>query len=372
MDDQLWGFSPSDKSRMSWFRVDSLIGKVYGLASAFDGALSVLEGASLSRSPASRLVLLDVETQDFTRIHIVNPQAVSVDVTVSLVSADGRVLTSTVRRLAPGASLTETAAALIGVGFQPSDYLRLTATGDILATECMGVEGRQIRALEAQSADGGAQALYAAQYAVGGPMWITSISVVNLDSARAQITARLIDDGGNQIGTISRSIEAKGKLLLNDQNLFVQTGSELTQGYVEISSDGARLIGSIAFGDRQGNVSAALPLQTAANKEFVYGTVASNSTWYTGVALVNPNDSAINASLVLYDKTGKVTASWNKPIDPHQRKIQVLNQFFPEITGADISSGYIRISADKPLTGFALFGTNFGTVLSAIPPQVIR
>lgn len=374
MDDQLWGLPPGEKAKMSWFRVESVIEKVYGLASAFDGALQALEGASLSRSPAGTLILLDVETQDFTRIHVVNPRTTSVDLTISLVSAEGKVRAAVTRKLGPNASLAETVEALFGgVGVQASDYLLLASNGEILATECMGIEGRQIRAIEAQSADGGAQALYAAQYAVGGPVWISSISVVNLDSAPAQIRARLIDNDGNQIGrTVQMEVKGNGKVLLSDQNLFVDAGSELVQGYVEVSSDGARLIGSVAFGDKQGNVSAALPLQPAAHKEFVYGTVASNSTWYTGIALVNPNDSPINAILQLYDKTGKVSASKTEVIEPRRRKIKVLDQFFPEITGADISSGYIRISADNPLTGFALFGTTFGSVLSAIPPQVIR
>lgn len=374
MDDQLWAFPPGEKAKMGWFRVDSLIQRVLGFTLAFDGMLQVLDGATFSRSPAGTVVLPDVVTEGFTRIHVLNPGTADVNLTIGLVAADGTPRPTAARKLGPNASLAETVQELFGgVSASTSDYLRVTANGDIVAMECLGVADQWIRALGAQDAGGGAQVLYASQYAVGGPYWTTSISIVNLDSSPAQLRARLINDDGNQIGqTLLMPIKANGKVLLSEQNLFLEAGDTLTQGYVEITSDGARLAGSVTFGDKQGRISASLPLQPAAHKEFVYGHAASNATWYTGIALVNPNDSDITATLQLYDKSGQLSASKTEVMGAKRRKIQLLNGFFPEATGADITSGYIRVSAGSPLVGFALFGTRNDTVLAAIPPQAIR
>jgi hypothetical protein len=48
-----------------------------------------------------------------------------------------------------------------------------------------------------------------------------------------------------------------------------------------------------------------------------------------------------------------------------------LTELFPSLAGANRSSGYIRITVDKPVAGFALFGTHDLSVLSAVPPQVV-
>jgi len=51
--------------------------------------------------------------------------------------------------------------------------------------------------------------------------------------------------------------------------------------------------------------------------------------------------------------------------------IMALSQYFPDLEGQDIASGYIRVTADKGVASFALFGTRTLSVLSAIPPQVV-
>jgi hypothetical protein len=49
----------------------------------------------------------------------------------------------------------------------------------------------------------------------------------------------------------------------------------------------------------------------------------------------------------------------------------VLTQYFPNLIGQDISSGYIKFMVDGGVASFAVLGTNNLSVLSAIPPQVV-
>ncbi|MBM3789146.1 MAG: hypothetical protein FJW35_02225 [Acidobacteria bacterium] len=61
-----------------------------------------------------------------------------------------------------------------------------------------------------------------------------------------------------------------------------------------------------------------------------------------------------------------------KTIPAGHRKSQLLTQYFPHPAGQDRASGYIRVSSDRPVAAFALFGSHDGSVLSAIPPQAVR
>ncbi len=374
MDDQVWTFPAGEKSKMSWFAVTSSISKVFGFILAFDDALQVLDGTTLFRSFTGTAILPDIATSDFTRVYILNPNDEQLGLTIDLISAEGNRRATASRRLERYASLYETLPELFTTAAAAeTDYIRITGDRNFLAMESMGVTSRWIRALGAQDAGGGAKVLYASQYATGGPDWRTSITVVNLDSTAAQIKAKLTDDDGNQIGqTVQIPIKAYGKVVLSGQTLFRDAGDILTQGYVEVTGDGARLVGSVTFGDRQGTYSAALPLQAATYRELVFGHAASNSLWYTGIAVANPNGSDITATFQLFDKTGQLVDSKTEVIKARQRRVKLLTSLFPKIENADVTSGYIRVSSDNVLVGCALFGTSGGTVLSAIPPHTIR
>ena len=56
-------------------------------------------------------------------------------------------------------------------------------------------------------------------------------------------------------------------------------------------------------------------------------------------------------------------------IPGRSRRARLLTEYFPELVEAQITSGYVKITVDRPAAGFALFGTNDLSVLSAIPGQ---
>jgi hypothetical protein len=131
--------------------------------------------------------------------------------------------------------------------------------------------------------------------------------------------------------------------------------------------------GSVTFGDSNGVLfSSSLPLQAANSAEFVLAHVASSSAWYTGVALLNPNDADVTAHLQLRDRTGSVLAERNETIAGRRRISRLLTEQFPELSGRDIVSGYLRISADQPVIVLGVFGTTDLSALSAIAPLPAR
>lgn len=83
-----------------------------------------------------------------------------------------------------------------------------------------------------------------------------------------------------------------------------------------------------------------------------------------GLAASTGTDSAYSRSGTQQVKAGR-------------RVAQLLTQYFPDLVGADLGSGYIKVTLDRGVAGFALFGTNNLTdvsqplALSAVPPQAL-
>ena len=100
----------------------------------------------------------------------------------------------------------------------------------------------------------------------------------------------------------------------------------------------------------------------------IFGQVASNETFFTGLALLNPNDMAVMAMIEVFDRNGDLVISKVETIAAGRRLSQVLTQYFPALDGVDISSGYIKVTIDKGVASFALFGARDLSVLSAVPP----
>jgi hypothetical protein len=71
----------------------------------------------------------------------------------------------------------------------------------------------------------------------------------------------------------------------------------------------------------------------------------------------------------VHNADGTEAMSKTETIPAKRRVSGLLTQFFPALGGQGRESGYIRLSVDKPVAAFALFGTRNGTALSAIPAQ---
>jgi len=148
------------------------------------------------------------------------------------------------------------------------------------------------------------------------------------------------------------------------------------QGYVEITSSGPRLTGSVVFGDQaRSTFSSALPLAANLRKDMIFAQVASaegsSPSWFTGLALLNAGSTDASAMLQVFDENGALVTSGHFVVAARRRLSQLLTQYFPDLVGRNILKGYIRVTTDQPLASFGLFGTTSLSVLSAVPPQVV-
>jgi hypothetical protein len=373
VDVQVFGNALANQNPVGWFKVESTVPKTVGFFLMFDRTLTTQDGADVSSNTLTSAVFPEVAPTGFTQIHVANPGAAEASVTFDLVNANGEVRSTVARTLASNGAVAERLSDLFNLTPAGSDYLRAAANSGVVAFEFLAIAGEDAAAANAQDANAGAATLYSPQYVVGDP-WRSTLSIINLDpSNAATVQLRFIRDDGTQIG-VQRSVDipARGKAYITDQNFFsVPPG--LVQGYVEIRSNGPRLAGTILFSGRLSSrtSNAALPLTAALNNAVVFSQLASDLTYFTGIAILNPNEPRANVTVEAFDAEGAAIVSRQITVNGRQRISQVLTEIFPQLADQNRSNGYVRLTSDQPIASFALFGTRSLTVLSAVPPQVV-
>jgi len=320
-------------------------------------------------------VLPELGDQDYTSIVLANPSSADASVTVDLVGSDGtprsRIQFTIPRSAAYSADLRS--AVFAGITVDPSDYVRVSSGEGLLPYELFGSNSKDFAVVAGQDLNKGSAVLYSPQYAVGGA-YRSTLSLVNLDPMPGTVTLALMGDDGLQIGNTQKlSIAGGGKIFVSDQAFFQGVSSnpsQLTQGYVKVTSDGVRLSGNVVFSaTAPGAFLTALPLVSSLRQSVVLAHIASNDTYFTGLSILNPNKTDTSVEIDLYDSSGQLERTVTQSIGGGQRTAELLTEYFPALVGQDRHSGYIKISADQEIACFGVFGTNSLSVLSAIPCQ---
>ena len=367
IDAEIWGPGFTAAARQGWFKVESATGRVAGFFLAFDPGLNTMDGAEAGAATQSSFVFPEIEEQGFTRIHVANPGAAPVAITFDLVDSSGAGRSRATREIPARGAISSVVGELFpDFHARSTDFIRASAPAGVVPFQYLGIDGRQARGLNGQDATGGATTLYAPQFAVNSS-YNSRLSVINLDSVAATVTLRLRADDGSPLGpSVELPLAARGKIQVSD----VPMGPGSEQGYVEITSSGPRLTGSVSFTDaRQNAFATSLPLVSALARRLLFGQVASDGTYFTGLALLNPGGADANVRVDVSNPQGAVIASSTFKVKGRGRISKVLTEYFPELSSQELSAGYIRVESDQPLAGFALFGTHRLSVISAIPAQ---
>ncbi len=378
IDVQLFGNAIKSAGPLGWIELDSSTTKLVGFFMVFDNQLTFLDGADISSSLVSSFVLPEIAGQDFTEVLLSNPNTATASVRLDLMKADGSLQASSRQEIKAGGTLSSDLFNDVfpGIAPDPNAYLRVSSSKGLLAYETIGRNASDVAILSGQGITGGASILYSPQYAVGGP-WQSTLSLVNLDGTAGSVALKLLGDNGLQIGpTRFVNIAGGGKVYISDQAFFDESvasnSGQTVQGYVEVTGIGIHLAGSVSFGDaKQGIFTSALPLVSTLSKSVIFSHVASDNTYFTGLAILNPNTDHAMATIDLYDSEGNLKASVTLTIAAGQRRSNLLTEYFPSLVGQSRTSGYFRVTASQGVACFALFGTQNLSVLSAIPAQPV-
>lgn len=119
------------------------------------------------------------------------------------------------------------------------------------------------------------------------------------------------------------------------------------------------------FGRADGaRMSAALALTRTRSQTLVFPHIAADrSTFWTGLALVNPQNQPATAALTLTAADGGTLAQTNRSFAPGEKWVGLLQELFPQ---APLQTAMLWVAADHPLFGYELFGTTNGESLAGL------
>jgi len=350
--------------------------RLAGFFLTFNSSLSFMDGAEISTKLLKSFVLPEVGNQDYTTLLIANPNPAGASLTVDLVKTDGTVRSSVQMSIPAYGTYSAdlVTATFAGVSGDPSDYVRITSTPGLLPYEFFGNISKDAAVLAGQDLTAGSKTLYSPQYVVGAG-WTSILSIINLDSVAGTVTLALIGDDGSQIGaTKTVPVAANGKIYVPGADFFLGSApSGVIQGYVRVSSNDVRLSGSVTFSDAiNGAFATALPLVSTVQPAQILPHVASNSTYFTGLAILNPNSTDATVTIEVYTAAGQRDSSTTQVLQAGHGVSRLLTEYFPALVGQDRTSGYIKVAADKGVACYGLFGTSSLSAVSAIPTQSIQ
>ncbi|HYK87332.1 MAG TPA: hypothetical protein VE398_01085, partial [Acidobacteriota bacterium] len=218
---------------------------------------------------------------------------------------------------------------------------------------------------------------YVVPHFVTGGGYSSELSLLNMDpQATAQLTLTAFDNTGSAIGgsPIQISLPPGNQLVQAIDQVFPSLAGSFTTGYIRVDVatsyvgpfiTAPPIVGSLRFTSSGG--STALPVWLAPSSDLVYAHVAQNGDYFTGVAMINTNQTALTADLQVLAGDGSSVGSVKIQLQPGQKLAKLLFELIPSSAGQ--LGGYVRIRSTLPMVSFSLFGTTDGKLLSAIPPQ---
>ncbi len=349
--------------------------------SRLDGAVADLSKSLVWTWPA----IFHQGAAPSTVLELFNPGSVAANTTLRLYNSAGTQLSSAAVLVPPNGSTASDVTAVfpsVDLSSFTGGYVSGRSDVQVVARETFGNE-LDNNVLFAQS---GVQrgTFQVAHFAVGSG-YTTELNIVNADpSILAQITLTAFDNSGTPLAIAGNpktvSINPGNQLIQSMTDLYpALAGATLTTGYVRLDvaqfqlgpfSSTPIILGFVRFSAAGGYASASLPLFLPPSADFIYSHIAQNLGYYTGVALLNTNTTAATVAVEVRDKGGSLVGTYTTTLQPGQKIAKLVYEMVPASLGQ--IGGDVHVRSSLPLTSFALFGTNDGKSLAAIPPQTVE
>ena len=257
----------------------------------------------------------------------------------------------------------------------PSGYVRVACQPGLAFTELFGgaYDGGMLNGIDVPKYVGVTR-LYAPQFA-NTPGFSTRLNLINGNASQdAQVTIILHGPDGRVLGTpYTLTIPVNGQLEDDINNIFGQDPSiKNVSGWLEVDSTVDKVVGAITFTNSNSTLFASLELSGSPLNHFVFPIAAEDSTYQTGIALLNTNSSPANVAVELWGPGGTIGRSTAVTLAPGTRTAMYLNDYFPNLAPYLVAN--IRIRSDQPIHSFSLMhdrALHFVAAIPAVPfPEV--
>jgi len=351
--------------------------ETYGFWLANDGAtLQYMDGLSLpdARDAHTRL-LFPAGTDPVRTLLVINPSKDQCRLVLERLS-NGSVLQSKSYTLA-GRGRLELDLGTAFPALAAPDFIGLRADIPVVGCQLSG-NSEKLAAIDGLCLPEAAAILYSPHFACGnlGVNYETKLTVLNATDTGTAVVIRRYGDAGQLLGTSpTLSIPAQSKLQQDVATLFGLVGP--ATGYLTVEPQGATpLVGLVTFGEAgNGRFLSSLPLAVQGQARSLVAHMANgklgNTSFFTGLAVLNPGDTAQQVLLTAHDGNGMELAVDTLDIPARGRSVFLLDQQMPELTS--IFGGYLLVESlsdpARDLIVFALFGDQALNFLSAVNAQ---
>ncbi|HYK89399.1 MAG TPA: hypothetical protein VE398_11555, partial [Acidobacteriota bacterium] len=395
--EQIHGLSLDDP-RNGWIQAQSSSGQVTGFFLDGDIGPNFLDGAVAGNQLYKNLYFTQTQLgttvtpgSDFSNlIDVVNPSATPANLTFTLMGGNSNEAQGkATRTLSANGRLAEDLSSLFTGITKPRTNGYVTVTSDVGLVGYQSVDtGTTVYSLPAQPAST-ATTLYSAQFASGGAgavRYFTDINLINTSGQTRNLQVRLVDNNGTPVqvsgikNPASITLPATQQLRARGENVFnlpdAASATSIVEGSLVITADGPGVVGDVTFGDALAQkFMAALPLDGNPVSTLVFSQVAQGGgearPYFTGIAMYNPNPTAVSVAIDVYSDQGAKTGSAVYLLGAGARVSRTLPQLVPAIT--EQVRGYIRLtSSGGPVSAFELFGSQNLDFLTAVPAQPIN
>jgi hypothetical protein len=191
--------------------------------------------------------------------------------------------------------------------------------------------------------------------------------MINTSANPVSVTLRLFQRDGTAVGTgIQRSIAGNGTLSETVEAIFaIARGTPAGSGWITLETPGGEVNCSVLVVDALGGAAAASPMVPVGGSSWSLPFYVENVGYYTGLALLNPNDTALSMTLTAYKGDGTVQARMQSTLGPRESRVQLVSQWLTQLPAE--STGHIVITGTGALSLLSYFGTDDGAALAAIP-----
>jgi hypothetical protein len=364
-DTQLLNRGGTPEPYAGWIQVDSAPA-VTGFSSILDGAGSVLNGMLVSNAAASSFVLPDIEDRWSTQVRVVNPGNAPSNILFTFMDSEGLIRNQTARLIDSHGLMIESLAGLFtGTAPDSSGYLLVASDKALIHVELLGGPAGKARMIDALDPSSGGIALYAPLYG-HGDAWKSSISIVNLDSTGGEVTVNLRGNDGAPIGkAVTLSLPARGKIRMDDPDLFANPAGSAVLGSLELTSSGPRIAGTLTFSDPEGvNYAATLPLISTPANTLLFPHVDKKEGFFTGIALFNPNEEPAQVTLEVFAEDGRSLGMAREWIAGRGSTCKLLTEYLTSLAGDYQLS--MELTSDKAIAGLAVIGAQDWSSVAAL------
>jgi hypothetical protein len=299
-------------------------------------------------------------------LHLFNPGAAKVSGTVSLLTAQGAPLATKSIDLESLASVSNSLQDLFGTN--SAGQISGSFTGPVVAIQSFG-SSTTLNLVPAQ-VPAGVGNLYVPFFATGGG-YETDLNIINSSSQAATLTAQLFDSTGSQTSPAREIVLSPAEQLSTTIAQFFQMQT-FASGYVRIQ------VAQVARGFwtfypavsgyariRAGQASSTIiPISGYPHTESAILASGVAAGQFQGIALVNPNSSAVTVTMQALADTGGLLNTVTIDLAAGQISSRLIGEYF---SAAIPEGSVIRISSTAPIVATSITGSLNGDMLRSSP-----